>query len=377
MKNLLKQISFLVLNILLVTNANAQNSTKFSADLSLGIPVTFFTITPDFTGIYQAGLRYSINKNWSIAARFASKTFQAKTGNASGNVSTSGGLASDVASYKNSFYDLGGSLQFNMSNLFGLTNSKFIPYATVGGSFQFWKLNTTLINGSTSANKNFSTKPMNNIQMGLGVRYYLNPSFDLNVSSEYNHVQTYYMDGAYDDKKLDTYLNTSFGVSYKLGAKPSKNLADWESKNKVGEKNNEKPNHGKDYAHWSADINVGLPYLFTAIGYTPTGMGGVGVRYSINKFISVQAAYNYGVFAGEHNTESNVIGVISDPINVKSFNATMNQFTLRGLFNLRRIFSEPILLREPENLNKWNYYAALGVGNLNYSTHIVYADNTK
>ena len=238
MKNLLKQILFIVLGILFISNTNAQNSTKLSADLSLGIPVTFFTISPDFTAIYQAGLRYSVNKNWSIAARFASKTFQAKTGNAPGILSPSGGLVSDVASYKNSFYDLGGSLQFNMSNLLGLTNSKFMPYATLGGSFQFWDLNILRINGTSDKNSNssfttYGSRQMNIIQMGLGVRYYLNPSFDLNVSSEYNHVQTYFMDGAYDDKKLDTYLNTSFGVSYKLGAKSSKNLADWESKNKV------------------------------------------------------------------------------------------------------------------------------------------------
>ncbi|MCF8430032.1 MAG: hypothetical protein K9G64_07855, partial [Bacteroidia bacterium] len=63
MKIFIKQITFIVLSILILQNINAQNSTKLSADLSLGIPVTFFTVNSDFTAIYQAGLRYSINKN--------------------------------------------------------------------------------------------------------------------------------------------------------------------------------------------------------------------------------------------------------------------------------------------------------------------------
>jgi hypothetical protein len=381
MKNLLKQVITIVLSILFFSNTNAQNSTKFSADLSVGIPVTFFTITPDFTGIYQAGLRYSINKNWSISARYASKTFQTKTGNALGLLSPIGGSASDVLSYKNSFYDLGANLQFNLGNLLGISNSDFLPYATLGGCFQFWDLNTSYINGTSYkvSNSSFSTygsRPMRIIQMGLGVRYYLSPSFDLNVSSEYNHIQSYFMDGAYDDKKLDTYLNTSFGVSYKIGSKSSKNLAEWESKNKVGEKNNDKKSPGKDYAHWSTDLNVGLPYLSSPIGFTPTAMCGIGVRYSLNKFLSVQAAYNYGILAGNHNTNGTFNGNLNDPINLKNFNTSMSQVTLRGFFNLRRIFSEPILLSEPENLNSWNYYAIFGGGFLYYYADVVYADNS-
>lgn len=382
MKNLLKQIISIVLGILFFSNTNAQNTTKFSADISLGIPTTFFTITPDFTGIYQAGLRYSINKNWSISARYASKTFQSKTGNTPGLLSSTGGSASDVISYKNTFNDLGVNLQFNFANLLGISHSKFLPYATLGGSFQFWDLNTLYINGSSYKISNtsistYGSRQMKIVQMGLGVRYYLNPSFDLNVSSEYNHVQSYFMDGAYADKKSDTYLNTSLGVSYKIGAKSSKNLADWELKNKVGEKNNDKKNPGKEYAYWSADLNVGLPYLTTPIGYTPTAMSGIGVRYSLNKFVSVQAAYNYGVLAGDQATDGTIRGILNSPLNFKSFNTSMSQVTLRGFFNLRRIFSEPILLREPENLNSWNYYAIFGGGFLYYSADVVYADNMK
>jgi hypothetical protein len=133
----------------------------------------------------------------------------------------------------------------------------------------------------------------------------------------------------------------------------------------------------KDYAHLSADLNLGLPYMVSPIGYSITGMGGVGLRYSFNKFFSLQASYNLGQFSGEQTIGSTILG---DPTkleanklevrNNKSFSTTMNQVTLRGLFNVRKMFSEP------ETINKWNYYLQVGVGYLFYSTENVRADNT-
>jgi hypothetical protein len=78
---------------------------------------------------------------------------------------------------------------------------------------QFWTLKTNFIDGTEVAMTEFGDKPMRNYHLGLGIRYYLNPSIDLVFSSEFNYFETYWIDGAYTDKKLDHYLNNSFGIS--------------------------------------------------------------------------------------------------------------------------------------------------------------------
>lgn len=368
MFKILKNLTLTILCYAIVANVSAQKNVKWSADLSMGIPVTFFSINSDLTGIYQAGIRYSINKNWSVAGRFASKSFFTKTGNTPGVVSLDGIYAKDVASYRNSFYDINGYVQYNFGGLLGLNKptTKFSPYVTLGAGLQFWKLNTTYINGVQTSMKEFGDKPMRNYQFGLGLRYYLNPSIDLVVSSEFNYVETYWMDGAYADKKLDTYLNNSFGISYKIGAKSNKNLIDWEFRNTESE---DSPK--KDYARWSADLNLGLPIMFTPIGYSPTVMGGLAARYSFSNFFSLQGAYHYGQFSGSHDLVNPPSGTVLDASYIKDFSNSMNQLTVRGLFNLRRLKSEP------ESLNKWNYYAVVGGGYLFYTVDNTYANNSK
>lgn len=367
MFKILKKLTLSFLCYTILFNASAQKNVKWSADLSLGIPVTFFSINSDLNGIYQAGLRYSINKNFSVSGRFASKAFFAKTGNASGVVSTDGIYAKDVASYRNAFYDINGYIQYNFGGLLGLNKptTKFSPFVTVGAGLQFWKLKTNFIDGTEIAMTEFGDRPMRNYQLGLGIRYYLNPSIDLVFSSEFNYFETYWMDGAYADKKLDHYLNNSFGISYKIGAKSNKNLIDWNFRDTDSE---DAPK--KDYARWSADLNLGLPIMFTPIGYSPTVMGGLAGRYSFSNFFSLQGAYHYGQFSGSHDVANPSTGSILDASNIKEFSNSMNQLTVRAMFNLRRLNSEP------ESLNKWNYYAVVGGGYLFYTVNKTYANNS-
>lgn len=346
----------------------SQKIGRWSTDLSLGIPVTFFSVNSNLTGIYQGAVRYSFNKNWSVSGRLSSKVFFGKTGNPSGIVSTDGVYAKDLVSYRNAFYDIGGYVHYNFGQLFGWDQpkSRFSPFVTFGAGLQFWKLRSTLINGSTSSMTEFGSTPMRNYQLGLGLRYYLNPSFDVLLSSEYNYVESYWLDGAYADKKLDTYLNTSLGVSYKFGATTSKNLADWGFKN-----TSESNEPAKKYSRWSADINAGLPIMFSNVGYSPTLMAGIAGRYSFSNFFSLQGNYHLGQFSGSQDLTANAPGTRADASFIKEYTNTMNQFTLRALFNLKRVNSEP------ENLNKWNYYAVVGGGYLFYSVDNTYADNSK
>lgn len=362
MFNKYKKLCVSLLSFFTTLNAFSQETTKLSAELSFGIPATFFSVNSKSSGIYQLGWRYSLNKNFSFGGRLTSKNFSAETTNPTGVVSTDGVYAKDISNYKNSFIDLGAYAQYNLGGLFGLNkpNTKFMPYATLGAALQFWKLNTTLIDGRQSAMTEYGDKPMRNYQFGLGLRYYLNPNIDLFFSSEYNYVESYWVDGAYGDKKLDTYLNNSFGLSYKIGAKQNKNLADWGFKNKPIDEVAE--NQKKDYAKWSADLSLGIPYMFSPVGYNLTGMGGIGLRYSFTKIVSLALQYDLASLSGSQSTNSTVLdGSALNPKNVKEFSTFATLIGLDMRLNLRNIFKG-----EPENLNKWNHYYVGGFGFMSY-----------
>lgn len=99
-------------------------------------------------------------------------------------------------------------------------------------------------------------------------------------------------------------------------------------------------------------------------------MGGLGIRYSLSRMLSFQLAYNYGKFNGSQDVSSALVSN-SKPESIKEFSNGLNQISLRMLVNLRRINSEPL------ELNKWNYYAVIGVGTLLYNNDVTMADKTK
>jgi hypothetical protein len=60
-------------------------------------------------------------------------------------------------------------------------------------------------------------------------RVYLNPLLDLNIGSEFNHCQTYYLDGIYPDHQYDHYLTNYVGINVKLGSSKSKQNVEWKN----------------------------------------------------------------------------------------------------------------------------------------------------
>jgi len=367
-----KIITSTLLVLICLTSAkitSAQKAKRLSADLSLGIPVTMFSINSELVGIYQCGLRYSISPSFSLSGRLSYNSFYAKPNNppAVGPLSEFG--AKDIVSYKNEFIGISGYLQYNLTKILGLdkkTKNRLAPYLSLGAGLLYNKLSQVNTDGNRYKMTEYRNKPFRNYQLGLGARYFITSSIDAFASSEFNYIETYWMDGAYSDKKNDNYINTSIGISYKIGASSYNNLIDWRHKNEP----KQIEVTPKDYIKWSADANLGLPFLFTPIGYSPTMMGGLGIRYSLSRMLSFQLAYNYGKFNGSQDVSSALVSN-SKPESIREFSNSLNQISMRMLVNLRRINTEPL------ELNKWNYYAIIGIGTLLYNNNVIMADKTE
>lgn len=347
----------------------AKPNPKLSIDLNYGIPVTFFSINSGLVAIYGLGARYSITPTISVAARYNSFAFvNQNTGNAAGPLSANPVGPSDVISYNNKFRSLNGFVQYNLHKVFGLdqATSKYMPFVTLGGGFIVAnKFSVTRVDGTGSTADKFSYSPwIKNYQFGGGVRYYLSSFVDLTLATEYNYVESYWLDGAFSDRKLDTYLNTYLGVNLKIGANKSHNLSDWNFKDEP-----EEIHEKYDFSKISVDAHLGLPIMFTGIGYSPSLGGGLNGRYSLTRGFSVQANLGWYKYRGTQD----VNGAITTPgyyenSDIKHFNTLVTNFGVRTLFNLNQLGEKPAEKRV------WNHYVSLGVGINNFNQDLDLAD---
>src|ERR1043166_9502953 len=120
-------------------------------------------------------------------------------------------------------------------------------------------------------------------------------------------------EGVNADAKYETYINNHIGIAYKVGANASRNLMDWRNKDVPPE--DKEP--AKDYAHVSADVVVGLPYMFSPVGYSVTGLAGVSARYSFSRLFSADLAYHYVDVGGTQSTSAAPASQYSTPDQVK------------------------------------------------------------
>src|ERR1043166_2257801 len=189
---------------------------RFSIDLGLGIPVTFFSVPSDLTGIYMGGLRYSLSDQFSISGSFQSNVFIGHIDNPSANKLSSNPVSSkDILSYRNAIYGAHGYIHYNLHRLLGLANNpknRFIPFVTAGGGLIFMKPSAVFVNASSYAETKFLADPFHDAEVGLGLRYFINPNLDLTLGFEYNFVETYWLDGVNADAKYDTYINNHIGI---------------------------------------------------------------------------------------------------------------------------------------------------------------------
>ncbi len=325
---------------------------KLSAGVVLGVPVTFFSVKSAPVGLYTGSVRYSLNKALSVEAKLTAGTFY---NNSTGNKAKTklDGTASDVLTYRTPVYGFNVVGYYNFHNIFGLNKrpeSKWLPFVNAGLGLNIYKPWVNYVNKTSFRATSFG-KPFRDYQLGVGTRYFINSNLDLVGGIEYHIAETYYLDGLKEkvNPSLDQYMNLYVGVNVKFGAKPWNNLVDWSHKNI--ENPNESP---KLYSNWALDGTVGIPYMFSPVGYNFTAMAGIGVRHSFNRAMGLQFNIATGKVAGDQETTGTPKR--GTPANVKSFNTNLTQMSVRAYFN---IFNLSV---EPQVRSNWNHYAILGAG---------------
>lgn len=361
----MKKFFTLLLMVNIAIGSSAQLPTnKLSASIGLGVPITFFSVKSGWVGIYSGALRYSFNKNLSLQAGITANEFNGYPNNPSSTTVTPNYAAKDVVSFRTEVYGLSGTVFYNLHKIKGIDDTKFLPYLSFGAGLLYYKPTASYVNGISSSAIVFGP-PARDYQFGLGTRYYINSMLDLYGGAEYHFIESYWMDGAAADQKLDTYLNLYGGVSIKLGAKPWGNLVDWSHKDIKDPKNPK-----MDYSHWAVDGTFGVPYVFSPVGSDFSGMFGLGIRYSVNTALGIQLNYNGGNLTGSQDVMLTTTKGTGQPIFVKDYNTKIKQFTVRGVFNLRNLTSEPA------ERTQWNHYASVGAGYMRGTQDITYSDNS-
>ncbi len=362
-----KGIGFLFLIAFSINSFGQGAEKKLSGGVGMGIPITFFTVNSSLVGINMGMVRYSFNKNWSLEARLTSNVFYNTVKPENPYKAVLDGTASDLVSYRTAMYGFHGMGYYNLHNFFGLNNnpeSNWLPYLNVGAGLHIYKPSASFVNGTSYRALTFG-KPCRDYQFGFGTRYFINSTIDLNAGIEYHFVESYWLDAIGDDKKLDNFINMYAGVSIKFGAKPWDNLIDWSHKNIENPKES-----AKNYSKWAADVTLGIPYMFTPVGHSLTGMFGLGIRHSFSKSMGLQLAYHHGNLSGGQDVVPLVVTQYAGAEDVKSFSTKINQYTLRAYFNVRNLTSESTSRTE------WNHYAILGGGFIYGNQDVTFSDNT-
>jgi hypothetical protein len=198
-------------------------NTRFSADFTGGIPITFASIPSDFSTFGGLGVRYSISKDLSLQCLLYGGSF-----NGSQVPRENFQSPDDVMNYKsysNSFlyYSING--QLNLERFLGLRPffKRTNPYLVAGvGRVQ----SDVMAYMNIDNNRNYTFSFFSSYA-GLSVRHYINPQLDLVLTAYYNFTQTWFLDGIPTDKINDAFLLSAVGINYKFSAKSQKQHIEW------------------------------------------------------------------------------------------------------------------------------------------------------
>ncbi len=214
---------------ILIGNVKAQYKyTRLSLDINGGFSMPNTSITGTAGGYGEIGLKMATSRY--LSGRLA---IGAGTLNGSQDVEMITGTRDNVANYTKynaSYYYFSGSGLLNLERLFKLRNlggifHRLNPYLVVGAGYMYPDIKVNRVDGQFKNYKNNVRFIANNF--GLDFKYFISNRFDLSFGAEYKLVQTYYLDGAYSDKKLDGMTNAYVGISYNIGASADRKHLEW------------------------------------------------------------------------------------------------------------------------------------------------------
>lgn len=230
MLNLFKlKITLPILLIMLSLQAFCQYTyTRYSLDISGGASFPRTSIAGSVSGYTELGFKATLS-------RFLSLRASGGTGVVHGSQNVSGmtGIPESVSNYtkfNTSYYYITGSAHLNLERLLHLRNHgrkfhRLNPFLVVGSGYMFPDIKVNRFDGRFQNYKKDVRFITHNF--GLDFKYFLSNRFDLSVGGEYRIVQTYYLDGAYTDKKLDGLINAYIGLSYNIGASADRKHMEW------------------------------------------------------------------------------------------------------------------------------------------------------
>ncbi len=202
----------------------AQNA-RFSMELYGGLPTPLTFFTPSISTFGGVGVKYALLKEVSIGGQFTIGTLSGKNNSANSTLVFPDNN-NNYSSFTNNFYQYTIEGQINLERIFNLRRvfHRINPYLVVGGGIIHTDVKADNINGTKRAypDNNFYT-----MYSGLLVKYYLNPSLDFILGTNFNMSQTYYNDAVPIDRKMDNYLMTYVGVACKFGARKDKQHIEW------------------------------------------------------------------------------------------------------------------------------------------------------
>lgn len=200
--------------------------TRVAFEINGGIPVMFASIAPAFSTFGGVGFRYSFTPSLSLQTSFNAGTLRGAQ-----TVNTEQAQIESPASYtksRNDFYQYTLRGQLNLKNMLKLQSvmPRINPFLVFGAGYTgTWGITAERFDGRS---RSYNDIPdFWTIQAGALIRYHMNPMLDLNVGTDLNFTQTYFLDGIPMDHKRDMFMMNYVGVSVNIGAVASRQHIEW------------------------------------------------------------------------------------------------------------------------------------------------------
>lgn len=219
----------LILTLLSTGEAIAQYKyTRVSLEVNAGVSVPNTSITGSLGAFSELGVRVA-------SSRYLSGRLSFGVGKLSGSQDVKELVfprenIDNYTKFTTTYYSFSGSGMLNVERLLNLRNAgrkfhRLNTFLVVGAGYMYPDVEVNRVDGQYKNYKNNVRFITNNF--GLDFKYFLSNRFDLNLGAEYRLVQTYYLDGAFSDKKYDGMYNGYIGISYNIGANSDKKHLEW------------------------------------------------------------------------------------------------------------------------------------------------------